>query len=331
MATSIKDVAKLAGVSIATVSHVVNGTRFVSESTKLRVLESMAQLNYNPNLVARSLRSQKSNTVGLLIPDISNFYYTSVADGIELTLRKSGYQVILSNSHDQIEVEMSMIKVFNSLLLDGLIMIPALGDQSYLNKELSGNYPVVFIDRRPSGILRDQVFLDHMKSAYDVTELFIKKGHRRIGLVTGYQNITPTSDRVLGYQKALLDNGFTMDDFFIRKGDFSLNSGYELSKELFENEHVTALFFASDVMAIGSMMYFKEKNIMIPNQVVIISCNNFSWAQVTDPPLSVVEQPSYEVGQKAAEVLLYRMKHPNAKAQYKDYKIQTKIIVRESC
>jgi len=331
MVASIKDVAKIAGVSTATVSHVINETRFVSESTKSQVLKAMDELNYHPNLVARSLRSQKSKTVGLLIPDISNFYYTSVADGIELTLRKNGYHVLLSNSYERVEVEMEMIKVFNSLQLDGLLMIPALGDQYYLNKALSGNYPVVFIDRRPKGIIRDQVLLDNMKSAHDITQLFIDKGHKKIGLITGYPDISTTSDRVLGYKNALKENNYPLDDSLIKMGDFSFQSGYDQAKDAIENEHATALFFAGDLMMVGAMNYINKQKIKVPEQVAIVSCNNFKWTQITDPPLSVVEQPSYEVGQKAAEILLYRMRNPNSKNKYKEYRIPTKIIIRESC
>jgi LacI family transcriptional regulator len=331
MAANIKDVAKKAGVSTATVSCVINGTRFVREDTKNKVLASMDDLNYRPNLIARSLRSQKSKTVGLLIPDISNFYYTNVADGIERTLWKNGYHVLLSNSYEQVETEMEMIKMFNMLLLDGLIMIPALGDQSYLNKTLSGNYPVVFIERRPKGIVRDQVLLDNMKSAYDITKLFIEKGHKKIGLITGYPDISTTSDRIIGYKKALMDYNYPINESYIKMGEFTFESGYNSTKEIIENEHVTAVFYAGDIMAVGAMTYLKEKCIKIPDQVAIVSCNNFKWTQVTDPPLSVVEQPSYEVGQKAAEILLQRIKNPNDKEKFKEHRIPTKIIIRGSC
>lgn len=330
MTASIKDVAKIAGVSTATVSHVINKTRFVSDETKSKVTEAMDNLNYRPNLVARSLRNQKSKTIGLLIPDISNFYYTSVADGIEITLRKNGYHVILSNSHEKQEVEIEMIKLYNSMFLEGLMMIPALCDQSYLNDTLNGSYPVVFIDRRPKGFEGDCILLDNMKSAYEATKLFVSKGHKRIGLITGYPQLSTTSDRILGYKSALKECNMNIEESLIKMGDFSFESGYNLTGEIIKENNATALFFASDVMAIGALTFLKEKNMKIPDQVAIISCNNFKWTEVTNPSLTVVEQPSYELGKKAAEVLLSKIRHPNNKDNFKEYRIPTKIILRES-
>jgi LacI family transcriptional regulator len=280
--------------------------------------------------VARSLRRQKSKTIGLLIPDISNFYYTSVAEGVEVKLRENGYHVILSNSHEKLSVETEMIKVFNSLLLDGLIMIPALGEHGYLHKALSGNYPVVFVDRRPKGFDGDCILLDNMKSTYDATKLFIAEGHKRIGLITGDPQLSTTIDRIQGYMNALRESKMVVDETLIKTGSFSHRSGYELTRDAVKKEKATALFFASDLMAIGALTFLQEAGIRIPEDVALISCNNFKWTEITNPALSVVEQPSYEVGEKAAEVLLSRIKHGGGETQFKEYRIATKIILRQS-
>jgi LacI family transcriptional regulator len=331
MTASIKDVAKIAGVSTATVSHTINNTRFVSEDIRKKVIAAMAQLGYHPNLVARSLRRQKSKTIGLMIPDISNFVYTSVAEGVEGKLRESGYHVILSNSHDKLGVEIEMIKVYNSLLLDGLIMIPALGEHSYLHKSLSGNYPVVFVDRKPRGFEGDCILLDNMKSTYDVTKMFIAKGHGRIGLIVGDPLLSTTSERIQGYKSALRDSGMSVDESLIKTGSFSHGSGYELTRDAVKEGKATALFFASDLMTIGALAYLQEEKIRIPEDVCLISSNNFKWTEITKPSLSVVEQPSYEEGQKAAEVLLSRIaSEGEGDVPFKEYRITTKIILRQS-
>jgi LacI family transcriptional regulator len=327
---SIKDVAKIAGVSTATVSHTINNTRFVSEDVRKRVTAAMAQLGYQPNQVARSLRRQKSKTIGLMIPDISNFVYTRVAEGVEVKLRENGYHVILSNSHEKLSVETEMIKVYNSLLLDGLIMIPALGEHSYLHKALSGNYPVVFVDRRPRGFEGDCILLDNMKSTYDVTKMFISKGHRRIGLVTGDTQLSTTSERIQGYKNALRDSGLALDESLIKTGSFSHESGYELTRDAVKGCKATALFFASDMMTIGALDFLQEERLRIPEDVALISCNNFKWTEITKPSLSVVEQPSYEEGQKAAEVLLSRIANDGDEVPFQEYRITTRIILRES-
>lgn len=330
MNASIKDVAKIAGVSTATVSHTINNTRFVSEDIRKRVTAAMEQLGYQPNLVARSLRRQESKTIGLMIPDISNFVYTRVAEGVEVKLREHGYHVILSNSHDKLSVEAEMIKVYNSLLLDGLIMIPALGEHSYLHKALRGNYPVVFVDRRPKGFEGDCIMLDNMKSTYDVMKMFIAKGHRRIGLITGDPQLSTTSERIQGYKNALREHTIVVDESLIKKGSFSHGSGYDLTRDAVKEGKATALFFASDMMTIGALAFLQEQKIRIPQDVALISCNNFKWTEITQPSLSVVEQPSYEEGQKAAEVLLSRIAGEGGETQFKEYRIATRIILRQS-
>lgn len=328
---SIKDVAKIANVSTATVSHVINGTRFVSEEKTRKVREAMNELNYHPNLIARSLRSQKSKTIGLIIPDVSNFYYTSLAEGIEITLRKNGYHMILSNSHDKGEDEAEMIEVLNSLFVDGLIIIPALGDQKHLKNSLNTNYPVVFTDRKPKDVKGDCVVLENEKSTYEVINLLITKGHTRIGLVVGDYSTSTTSDRISGYKRAFKDNNLEVNELLIESGEFAFDSGYEITRNLVKNKNVTALFFANDAMAVGGITYLKEENINIPKQVALITCNDFKWTQITDPPLTVVVQPSYQLGQKAAEVLLSRINHPTKKTRYREYRIPTSVVVRASC
>jgi LacI family transcriptional regulator len=327
---SIKDVAKIAGVSTATVSHTINNTRFVSENIRKKVIAAMDQLGYHPNLVARSLRRQKSKTIGLMIPDISNFVYTRVAEGVEVKLRENGYHVILSNSHDKVSVETEMIKVYNSLLMDGLIMIPAVGEHSYLHKALSGNYPVVFVDRKPRGFEGDCILLDTIKSTYDVIKMFIAKGHTRIGLITGDPQLSTTFERIQGYKSALRDGNLIVDESLIKTGSFSHGSGYELTRDAVKNGKATALFFASDLMTIGALAFLQEEQIRIPEDVSLISCNNFKWTEITKPSLSVVEQPSYEEGQKAAEVLLSRIANDDGEVQFKEYRITTRIILRQS-
>jgi LacI family transcriptional regulator len=331
MAVTIKDIAKAAGVSTATVSHVINGTRFVSEEIKKKVNEVLQEKNYHPNLLARSLRSQKSKTIGLLLPDISSFYFTGVAEGIEKVLRKNGYHMLLSNSHDDIEIEKEMINVFNSQLIDGLIMAPVYGNHSYLQQTLNGQYPLVFIDRKPKGYNGDCVVLENIKSTYDATCILIDKGHKRIGLVLGFPSISTTEDRIAGYRQACHERGIAVDESLIKTGDFKYDSGFSITKELIENGQATALFCASDTMAIGALSYLREKGIKIPEQVAIISSNDFKWTQITNPPLTVVSQPSQELGEKAAELLILNIKHPGNKKKPKEIRLVSTIVLRGSC
>lgn len=329
MTKSIKDVAETAGVSTATVSHVINGTRFVSEETRAKVLKAMNQLNYHPNLVARSLRSQKSNIIGLLLPNISNFYFTSIALGIENVLRKNGYNLILSNSNENLENEKEQVKVFNAQLIDGMIIASTAGEHSYLYKDLTCNYPVVFIDRKPKNYKADYVVLDNVKSTYDAISILIEKGHKRVGIITGFNRSSTTEERIKGYKKAFADHGMDIDDSLIRMGDFTFESGYQIASELVEHSKASALFVVNSIMTIGSLIYLNEKGIKIPEQIAIVGCDDHKWSRVTNPPLSVVAQPAYELGETAASLLLQRISQPDM--DYKEYRLASKIILRNSC
>ena len=330
MASTIKDVSLVAVVSTATVSHVINETRFVSDDIKTKVYAAMEKLDYHPNSIARSLRSQQSKTIGVMVPSIRSLFYSRVTDGIEETMRENGYHIILANSHDKIDREVEALRTFKSLRIDGLMMCPAVGDHSYLNKELAESTPVVFIDRFPMDYEGDYVVIDLKTSTYDVINLLIKKGHKRIGMITGYPGLSSTVDRYIGYREAYEYNGLAYDESLIRSGEYTSDAGYEATKHLLENTDVTALFYADDPMAIGSLLYCRENNIDIPGRVSIISCNDYEWTKISNPALTIVKKPSYELGVKAAEMMLDRIENKVEKDSFNNYRLPTTIVMRGS-
>lgn len=333
LAASMKDVARQAEVSTATVSHVINSTRYVSDEVRLRVLEAMQNLQYRPNSVARSLRSQKSNIIALIVPilteDTSSFFFMSVAQGIEKTLKEHGYNLILSNSNENLEDEKEQIRALNSQLIDGLIIAPTAEEHGYLNDVLNGNYPVVFIDRRPKGVEGDCVLSDGYIGTYEAMKTMIEKGHRRIGFITGPLGITTSDERFEGYKRAIIDSDMEIELSLIKEVEASQENGYKLTKELVEEEKVTAIFAANNVMTIGMLSYLQEANIKIPQDIAVIGFDDYEWAKITTPPLSVVKQQPFELGEKAAEVLLERIN--NGKGQYKEYRLPTNLVLRKSC
>ena len=332
MAASMKDVANKAEVSTATVSHVINNTRYVSDEVRLRVMQAMKELNYRPNSIARSLRSQKSNTIALIVPilveDTSSFFFMSVAQGIESTLKKNGYNLILSNSNESLENEKEQIRALNSQLIDGLIIAPTAEEHSYLNEVLNGDYPVVFIDRRPRGIEGDCVLSDGYKGTYDAITSLIKKGHKRIGFISGPLGITTSDERFEGYKRAIIDNGLQMELSLIKEADATYKKGYQLAKALVSEEKVTAIFAANNVMTIGTLKYLQESELKIPEQVAVIGFDDYDWTRITTPPLSVVKQFPFDLGTKAAEILLDRIN--NKDSQYKEYRLPTELVLRKS-
>lgn len=332
---SIKEVAKRANVSTATVSHVINGTRYVTNETKSRVLEVMKELKYHPNSVARSLRSKQSKIIGLMVPilpnDTSSFFFMSVAQGIESVLMEKGYSLFLSNSKDDITTEQEQVKVFNSQLIDGLIMAPTYEDHTYLDSLMTNAYPVVFIDRKPKDAQGDCVLTEGANGAYEAVAHLISRGHTRIGFVTGSLGLTTSDERLAGYKKALTDNGIQVDEQLIQVADSSyssFDSGYRLTEALISKHRITALFVANNVMTMGSLHYLQENNIQVPNNIAIIGFDDYEWAKITRPALSMVKQPSFELGETAAKILLERIEQPDD--EYKEVRLPTELIIRGS-
>lgn len=330
MKITMKDVAREVGVSTATVSHVINKTRFVEKETKDKVLRVMKKLDYYPNSAAQSLRSQKTKVIGLIVPDIANFFFTAVIRGIENTLRKYGYNLILADSDENLEIEKEQIRVFNAKLIDGLIVAPASGDHTFLKKLLNRNSPVVFIDRKPQGYCPgDCVLIDNVNGAYKAVSALINKGHSKIGVITGLPELTTSEERLKGYKKALVDHGMKIDQSLIKIGDGRYDSGYKLMKELLLNTNITALFVVNNLMTIGAIQFLKEKHVKVPDELAIIGFDDYKWASITDPPLSVVKQPSRIIGEKAAKLLIRRIKKEET-GDYNEYRLPTELVVRNS-
>lgn len=330
MGSTIKDVASLAGVSIATVSYVVNNTRAVSDATREKVERAMASLAYSPNTLARSLRVGSSRTVGMIVPQIANQSMTDAIHGVEKVLRENGYNLLISESGEDGIREMKAIKVFNSMFVDGVIIIASGKQQGMLKRELeAGGYPVVFLDRRLREIKGDVVTLNNIKSTREATALFLAKGRTRIGLLVGPEQHSTTKDRIKGYRQAHKDHGLRVDADLVRHGDFGLESGKELGGELLDARAVDAIFAASADMTLGVLLAMRERGVKIPGQVAIIGCHDSAWADATEPPLSMVSQPSIELGRLSAEILLRRLESPGGK--FETIYLPTKLHVRGSC
>ncbi|WP_123043295.1 LacI family DNA-binding transcriptional regulator [Cohnella candidum] len=336
MRPGIKQVAELAQVSIATVSHVINNTRYVSNEIKQKVYSAMEQLDYRPNAVAQSLRSQKSNTIGLIVPilpsDTSNFFFMTVAQGIQSTLKKHGYQMLLSNNTtEELEEEKEQIKLFNSKLIDGLIIASIAEDVGYLNDIVRSRYPVVFIDRKPEGYNGDHVVADGYGGSFNAVKLLAEKGHRRIGFVTGTLGISTSNERLEGYKKALAEQGLPYDPSLVKVASPSFESGYECAERLLAEGGITALFIANNVLTMGVMGCLQEKKIRIPEDLAVVGFDDYDWTKITTPPLTVIRQPSFEIGEKAAEAMIKRIEEGQDNPEFREYRLPTQLVLRGSC
>jgi LacI family transcriptional regulator len=331
MAT-IREVAAKAGVSVSTVSHVVNETRFVSEETRGRVLAAMEELHYKPNRLARSLRrkDKRTHTLGLLIPDSTNPFFAEVLRGVEDASFEAGYNVILCNSDDDPEKELNYLNVLLGKQVDGIVLVSAGAHEASLELLARRQGTAVVVDREIGGAELDSVVVDNEEGGYLATQYLLDLGHEHIGCITGPSPLTPSAGRSQGYRKALEDAGFVPDDNFLLAGDFRPQSGYTATRQLLaQTPRPTAIFACNDMMAVGAIRALNEAGLRVPQDVSVIGFDDITLASFTGPPLTTMAQPSIEMGMLAAELLVDRLQNPNGTPRRE--LLATTLVVRESC
>src|SRR5688572_14689355 len=307
MAT-IREVAESAGVSYATVSHVINNTRLVSPETRGRVLEAMAALNYRPNALARSLRQGKTNTIGLVLPDSANPFFAEIGRSIEDEAFKKGYSVFLCNTELDMERELFYVDVLSKKQVDGIIFIAA-GDQAdSLDFLLHQGMPVVMIDRDVPNVEVDAVLTDHQLGGVLATRHLLELGHKRIACIAGPSSITPSAERITGYRKALEQAGLSYDENLVIRGDYHPQSGMEITHSILKMKpRPTAIFALNDLMALGALRAAAEADYSVPGGLAVVGYDNLELARFTNPPLTTIAQPKKEIGVQAVNLLVDRM------------------------
>jgi LacI family transcriptional regulator len=311
-ATSIKDVAKLANVSTATVSYVINGNRFVSEDRAAAVRRAIEDLDFRPNLTASSLRRKVSKIIGLLIPilqdDTSNIFFSQIALGVGTELQPHKMAYFLGNTQENVNYEIAVMKNLLDRQIDGLILAPCLADHNFV-RDLVKDIPVVYVDRKPLGIENAHCVLSDSETAcFTAISEQIAMGHQRIGVVHSPLDTTANvKERLNGYLSAHRERNIAIDNRLVVEGKYSLQAGYELAKSLLElDEPPTAILFTNSINALGGLQYIKERRLRIPEDINITVFDDYDWTRVYSPPLTVIKQNPYEMGRKAVEIL---MKH----------------------
>lgn len=309
MAT-IREVAESAGVSYATVSHVINNTRLVSQETRARVLAAMDALNYRPNALARSLRQGKTNTLGLVLPDSANPFFAEISRGIEDAAFKKGYSVFLCNTELDTQRELFYVDVLSKKQVDGIIFVAA-GDQAdSLDFLVSENMPVVMIDRDIPNVEVDAVLTDHELGGYLATRHLLELGHQRIACIAGPSSITPSAERITGYKKALNEAGLSYDEHLVLRGDYHAQSGMDSTHTILRmSPHPTAIFALNDLMALGALRAAAEAGYSVPKDLAIVGYDDLEIAHFMNPPLTTIAQPKKEIGAQAVNLLVERLSH----------------------
>ncbi|MDA3879245.1 MAG: LacI family DNA-binding transcriptional regulator [Prolixibacteraceae bacterium] len=307
---SMNEVAKKAGVSVATVSRVLNNSTNVNDETRARILKAIKALNYQPSRVAKRLRSKSvsSNLLGVLIPDIENPFYVDVLRGIEDVAYNHNYAIIMCNFGQDEKKEKLYLEILQSESIDGLIAAPASEDDLQLKKMVSDGLPVVCVDRGLSNTEVDLVLVNNERGAYLAVDHLIKRGYKRIAYIAGMQSIPSSRYREMGYKKALEDNGMTFDETLVRFGNSKHQSGVELCRELLSlPEPPDAVFTGNNLITLGALETIHSQGLKIPGDIAIVGFDDMYWASSLNPPLTAVRQPAIEIGRRAGELLIQRI------------------------
>jgi LacI family transcriptional regulator len=319
--TTIYDVAREAGVSAATVSRVLNGHEDVNAEMAGRVVEAVEKLRYRPNGVARSLRRQAAQVWALVISDIENPHFTALVRGVEDVARAHGFSVVLCNSDEDVEQEARYLEVALSNRMSGVILSPSSGDTE-VTPLLERGTPVVTIDRTLTRADVPAVVVDNEAAAEAATKHLLEAGYRRIGCVTGPLHTSTAERRLAGYRSALAD---AVDPELIKVENYKEDGGYRAVRELLAADSPPdALFVANSLMTMGALEALVEQNIKIPTEMGLIGFDDSPWLRLMRPSLSVVAQPTYEIGRRAAQLLLTTEESPKVET------LKTTLIPRES-
>lgn len=307
---TVLDVAKLAGVAPITVSRVINRSGYVSEETRKRVEAAVDQLGYVQNSVARSLRSNRTNTIALIVSDITNPFFTSLARGVEDTASDAGYNVFFCNTDELIEEEEKYTQVLLQKQVDGFLLVPAHSSPHSIRLIQKHKIPLVIIDRWVPEVTVDSVRCDSEGGSFQLVRLLLSLGHRNIAMISGPKDVSTSIDRVNGYRKALEEAGLPFNETNVQYGEFIQSSGYELTKRVLAlKPRPSAIFGANNFIAIGILKALNDSGIKVPDDISVVGFDDLPERLVVSPFLTVASQPSYEMGCQATRLLLDRLTH----------------------
>jgi len=327
--TTIADVARYAGVSVATVSHVMNRTRHVEPETAERVRAAIAALRYSPNSLARSLRRGETKTIGLLLPDNSNPFFASVARQIEDAGFVAGYTVILCNSDGSAEKEERYLSVLMAKQIDGLIFAGS-SDHARVFSQLSAAVPAVLLDREIHSVNVDTVLVDHDHGGYLAGRHLVGLGHKRIGVIGGPRDSSSSPARLRGFVRALGEAGVELPADAVVDSDYHFAGGrLAMERLLTQVPDITAVFACNDLMAMGAITALRSRGLRVPDDISMIGFDDIPYAVTTWPPLTTIAQPVEKIGTRAVSLLLERVAEPAAHSRREV--LMPVLVERESC
>ena len=332
MAVTLNDIADLAGVSVSTVSRVLNqkASKYrISSETEEIILQAAARLNYRPNQIARGLRLKKTNTVGVIAPDVSNPFFAYIIKRIQNIAHNLGYSIVVCNTDENLEQEIEHVNVLYRNRVDGLIAMPVGQEYAhYLDWNEKGT-PLVLLDRCFDEVIARSVVVDNYSGSYEAIEHLISHGHRRVAFIQGLPGTYTNNERLRGYRDALTAHGIPVDDELIAGGDFREENGYMETRLLLASSNPpTALFATSDLITLGALKAISEEGLEIPDDVSLIMFDDFDFAPYMKCPLTAVRQPKEMMGEMAVKLLVEQLR--GEKRDGMRVVLKTKLVVRES-
>ncbi|MFN8439539.1 MAG: LacI family DNA-binding transcriptional regulator [Caldilineaceae bacterium] len=333
MIVTIKDVAKHAGLSQATVSRALNKSGYVSEATLQRVMKAVADLDYQPNWMARGLHGKSSNLVGLIVPEVLSMYDNSVIQFIAEKLHAHQYGLLLCLNNENAELDLSYLQLLHEKRAAGVIYThPLKGNNSNYLRKLAEEVPIVELNRRREKHFLDAVLADNTQGAYQITKYLLELGHQRIGLIMGESELTTGKNRLNGYYMALHEAGLTIEPELVQIGSFSRQHGEVAAEKLLTSKKPpTAILAGSNRILLGVVHILSQRKIRVPDDLSLASFNDSEWLAFWQPPITTVDIAVEEMAHLAVDLLLRRITAPDKKAKPREYLLSTSLIIRDSC
>jgi LacI family transcriptional regulator len=333
---TIKDIAKELGLSTSTVSRALRDSHEISHDTKKMVMEYAEKINFKPNRIAQSLKDHKSMSIGVIVTEISNSFFSQVINGVESIAHKNGYTVIIAQSMESAERELLSLQHLTSSSIDGLIISVSTESENfhYLNDLHEKGMHIVFVDRAIDHIETHKVIVDNFKGAYKATKHLIDQGKKNIAILSNNVGLSISRDRMAGYVEALKDHNLPVKENMIKYcnlGGMKYAEVEDAMKELMKKRNKPdAIFAGSDKLTIGCLKYLKEREIKVPDNVAVIGFSNTDLTDLIDPPLSVIRQPAFEMGEASTELLLSLIKSKKPVTKFETRIHSTELFVKKS-
>jgi LacI family transcriptional regulator len=328
---TMRDVARLAGVSTSTVSAVINDSVPVTPERKNRVLSAMEALDYHPDEVARSLKKGRTKAIGVIVPDITNAFYPEVIRGLEAAAREHGYAVLLCDSTEDPANEHDHLSTLFARRVDGVILACCASSTAY-EAIVRRRFPVVFVDRLPEALTEGSVSTDNIGAGHMATRHLIDLGHKRIAMLVGHLGLSPHRDRLEGFRKAMQEANLPIRDEYLISGQVQMTHGFDATLQVLNlHEMPTAIMASNNKLLLGLLQALNERSIQIPKQLSILGFDDYAWNKYFSPTLTAVAQSTNEMGRRAFELLLRIIeREPGQELPEKQIRLSAELRIRTS-